>query len=200
MGTVTIGTDTFTVYGDLTGAKKLHNGGGSSASAAFRTAGADSDAQKRGLVDASRLLDRQRWQGTPVSTPEIDVTLEWPRDGVVDRYGTAVSNASTPDDIIKAAYEMAAMLVEDPTIADQATSGSNVSSVGAGSAKVAFFRPTLGITGKFGTKISELIAPYLSGGTTLGAGEAYGTDDASGGTPDSSAFNSDDDAALSGNI
>lgn len=118
------------------------------------------------LVQATRLLDRVLWQGLPVGVPLTDVVLQWPRTGVVDAKGNAVSSASVPNLIIVADMELAAALILDPSIFTTEMSGANVKKVDAGGGVgVEFFVPTLGITGRFPQQIQELIGQFLSGST-----------------------------------
>lgn len=179
MGSVVINGNTYQIYGDQAGATVYHDASLGDAAGAWAVA-APATTQRKALVAATRLLDRQRWKGIPVGAPAIDVVLEWPRTGVTDRYGNAVSSLTVPDDVIVACYELAAMILNDASVQDNATSGSNVASVQAGPAAVSFFRPTLGQTGRFDTKIQELVGQYLGGSSTSeGSAEAFGTDFAS---------------------
>jgi hypothetical protein len=171
MGSVVISGNTYQIYGTSAAAVIYHDASIGDAGDAFNAAVAND--QNKALVAATRMLDRQRWKGLPVGVPQIDVVLEWPRTGVTDRYGNAVSSLVVPDDLIVGAYELAAMLLDDSTLQDSATSGSNVASVGAGPAQVSFFRPTIGVYGRFATRIQELVGQYLAGAATL-FGEAFG--------------------------
>lgn len=178
MGSVTISGSNFEIYSTLVDAQTYFKAGLGDSAVAFRAAVATVGLQEMALVEATRMLDRQRWKGEPVGVPVFDVVLQWPRTGVTDRYGDEVSSASVPDKIIKATYELAGLLLVDPGKKDAAMSGSNVASVGAGPASVSFFRPTLGVTGRFDTVIQELVGEFLGGGTRM-AGEAFNNDDES---------------------
>lgn len=176
MGTVTISGKNFEVYGTSVGADDYHVASIGDAADAWTAATATE--HDKAHVAATRMLDRQRWKGDPVGVPVVDVVLQWPRTGVTDRKGNEVSSASVPTAIITATYELAAMLLEDASAQDNATSGSNVSSVSAGPASVSFFRPTLGVTGRFATRIQELVGEFLEGGVSM-AGEAFNNEDES---------------------
>jgi hypothetical protein len=195
MGTLTITGSNFEVYGTDAARAIYFKASFSAAVTAFNALTADQKNQCH--VAATRMLDRQRWQGTPVGTPVTDAILEWPRNGVVDRYGNTVSSASVPDDIITATYELAALIAENEAIQGNATSGSNIASVGAGPASVSFFKPTLGITGRFETRIQELVGQYLEGSASV-PGEAFGADEDE--TASQSAFDDDDAYGLDSSI
>lgn len=177
--TVTIGGSNFLIYGTLAASQTYFKAGLGDAPVAFRAAASTAGLQEQALVEATRMLDRTRWMGTPVGVPVFDTVGQWPRNGVVDRLGNAVSNAIEPNKIAIATYELAAALLVDATRKDAATSGSNIASVGAGPANVSFFRPTLGVTGRFDTIIQELVGEFLAGANTSLAGEAFNNEDES---------------------
>lgn len=176
MGTVNIDGTNFTIYGTQADADKFHIVALDGAAKAYN--GASDDDRARGLVNATRLLDRQAWQGLPVGTPVMDSVLQWPRTGVVDRNGTAVSSASVPDQVIKATFTLAGMIIEDPTVLTQEQSGSNTRRIKAGAVEIEKFQDTLGLSGRFEKIIMELIGQFLSGtsGGELSGSTSYGTD------------------------
>ena len=63
--------------------------------------------------------------------------------------------------------ELAFELSQDPSQEGKSGSGSNVKSVGAGPAKVAFFQPGRDVSGNKGTRfpsiVQRLLAPFLAG-------------------------------------
>ena len=133
---------------------------------------ADSATKDAGLVTATRIIDRQTWQGSmTVSTQP----LQWPRTGVVDQYGDEVDDATIPWQITEATYELALALIIDDSIQGQAQTGSgNFKRLKAGSAEVEYFRP--GTPTRFPTIVQELLAPFLAGSASQLVGVAYGTD------------------------
>lgn len=174
MGTVVIGGNNYTIYGDETGANAYWLAGLGTIAAAWAAASAPT--KDAALVQATRMLDRQHWQGTSVGTPVIDVTLQWPRSGVVDQDGNPVSSGSVPDLIIKGAYELAGQGLVDPSIFTGAMSGSNVKRVDAGGGVgVEFFVPTLNITGRFPASVQEMVGQFLDGATDVAGSQAFGT-------------------------
>ena len=170
MGTVTIGATNYTVYGDATGLDAYWQAGMGDGYTAWSAA--DATKRKRSLVAATRLLDRQPWQGDPVGTPVIDTVLQWPRTGITD-----VSSASVPDEVEKACYELAGAIMADESLTTNATSGSNVKRVKAASVEVEFFTNTLGISGKLPQSVSDLVGQWLLGaGSGSSSAISYGTD------------------------
>jgi hypothetical protein len=170
MGTVTIATVDYEVYGDEAGADAYWGGGLGDGATAW--AAADATQHKKALVAATRLLDRQPWQGTAVGTPVIDVVLQWPRSGV-----SGVADNEVPDAIVKGSYELAAAILSDTSILNAAVSGSNVRAVKAGSVEVEFFTNTLGISGRLPAQVQDLVGQYLQGaGAGASSSISYGTD------------------------
>jgi hypothetical protein len=85
--------------------------------------------------------------------------------------GLAVDPNNAPLPVKQAQSLWALDLSQDPSKANsQGVGGTNISSVGAGSAKVSFFRPE--DKGRFSPAVSRLLTPYLVGntaGTILGS-------------------------------
>lgn len=162
-GSVTIPTPSgtvFPVYGTQAAMLAYHNGSLGTEAAALLVATADQ--QAKALVEATRMINRQGFID-PVTTFAL-------RDAFVDAEAQPIFQW--------AAYELAPLLLSDPDLKANPTSGSNVASVGAGPAQVSFFRPTLGQTGRFPTIIKELLGAYLSGSVSSadGVANSYGTD------------------------
>ena len=155
MGTVTIGGASYDVYGTLAGAVTHWQAGLGAPAVAWGDA--NEAARSKALVNAYRLLERQRW------LTEYNTFLL--RDAVVK--------------IQEASYEIAGVLLVDPSLLTSETSGKNIKSVGgAGVPTVEFFNPTLGITGRFPINIQELLADYLAGesGGVVSGSFSSGTD------------------------
>jgi hypothetical protein len=75
--------------------------------------GASGSDKETALTMARRVLERQAWKG---SRADADQMLAWPRDGVVDREGSAISSTLVPQDIMDAQCELAlANLADDLT-------------------------------------------------------------------------------------
>jgi hypothetical protein len=172
VGSVTIGSATYQIYGTFAGAGDYWNGGLGDSKSAWDAASLVSNKQQQALVAATRLLDEQPWLGTPVGTPQLDVVLQWPRSGV-----SGVDSLTTPDGVIKGCYELAGALLVDSTVQSAIMSGSNVKMVKASSVTVEFFQSTFGFTGLLPPQVERLIAQYLAGaGTGVTGSESFGTD------------------------
>lgn len=124
----------------------------------------DEDTQNRCLLTATRLLERQCWNGTKTDPVQV---MQHPREGLVNKNGEAVDSSTVAQEVIDAECELAFLISQD---ADQETAGgigNNISSVGAGSAKVSFFRPTGGAGGvgsqRFPPIVFELIGQFMCG-------------------------------------
>jgi hypothetical protein len=187
MGTVVISSVTFDIYGTQTG------GGGSveyltasSTEAATAYLAATPDAQARALVSVARLLNRQRWQGLKTLDAQ---PLAWPRTSVADSYGNVVDSLSIPVDVINASYELAAMVIADPSLLDKASTAENISSLQAGSVSISFFRREGGA--RFPTIVEELIGAYLSSSAS-GGGSSDSLYGIASGTGVESQFDDDD--------
>lgn len=188
MGTVTISAVSYTVYGEHAGAGSLTEYANASLAYAATFGAATADDQKRALVEATRILDRQLWQGAKVDAGQV---LAWPRTGVVYADGSPVSSAVIPAEAIAAAYELALAGLATPAVFTEVTTSKREKRVKAGSAEVEYFAPVKG--GRWPGRVGELVSQFLAGnagsaGTVAGA---YGIDG-------ESAFDDDDAYGLSG--
>ena len=140
---------------------------------------ASSTDRKKALVSATRMLDRQQWQGTKTVDSQ---PLEFPRDGLTDCDGTSLSDNTTPQGVVDGSIELAYQLILDSTVQDSAGTGSNVKQLKAGSAEVTFFKPTIGASSsantRFPTTVQDLVKCFLNGSGRSSAvgGLASGTD------------------------
>jgi hypothetical protein len=113
--------------------------------------------KRKGLLTATRYLDRLRWVGTKTSPSQ---PLAWPREGVTDLEGAAV--VGTPDKVKFACYELAFALTQDASILDNASGTTgNKKRVKAGSVEVEYFRMTSGT--RLPTVVHEWIREFLTG-------------------------------------
>lgn len=90
------------------------------------------------LVAATRRLDLLDWQGE--KTGGASQENKWPRTGVSYPDGTAVSTVEVPQEVENATILLAGSIAISAAVANAGSSGTNVKSVKAGSAAVAFFR------------------------------------------------------------
>jgi len=173
--TITGGTP-IEVYGGLAACDAYLLASPSSGAATYR--GLPTDDRKRALIGATRYLDAKRWLGT--ANGSGGTTLDFPRDGLVDENGDPASDAYQLDLVSRAAFELAALVAEDPSVLAEADQGSNIKSMGAGSAKLEFFAPTSTATGtatKLPIVVDELIGMWLAGvgaGASVAAGVGLG--------------------------
>lgn len=192
MGTVTISSVVYTVYGDHAGAGSLteYAGGSLAYEAVFSAASADSGKkQKQALVEATRVIERLDWAGARVSEAQA---LDWPRTGVTLPDGTAVSSASIPQAIIDAAYELALAGLADSAIFTTTTTEDKIKRVEAKGVEVEWFGPRDG--GRLPGRAAELLAPYLAGVSSSGVGAgSYAA-----GVDGESAFDTCDEFGVSG--
>lgn len=127
--------------------------------------GATADQKAQGLVTAFRMINRgPRFSGTKTVDSQEG---EWPRNSATCN-GAAVTDGTTPDDIANGQFELALALLSDATIQDSPGAGSNVRVAQAGSARVEFFRPTIGSIGRdtrYPQVVHEILSCYFAGST-----------------------------------
>lgn len=141
--TVTIGSDTFTVYALTSDPNADTDSFWNLRLGAERTAweDADEDDQNRALVMAADWIDRAL-----IFTGDKTVSTqdrEWPRDSATCG-DTAIDDGTTPDDIFRAQAWLAGVVLVDNATVTSDGEGSNVKNVKAGTVMVGFFRPTDG--------------------------------------------------------
>lgn len=141
---------------------------------------AKTEEQKKVLLVAStRRLDMLDWVGEKAGGSAQKNA--WPRKGVKYPDGTDVPDDELPYEVEVACSLLAGAIAQDPKKANAGSSGSNIKAVGAGSARVEFFRPTDGVPLQDPT-VFGLVAFYLSSGqggglaAGVGYGKATGTD------------------------
>lgn len=150
MEDVTVGSDTYSVYGTLAAANSYWNGRLGSVADAWSAA--TSDKRKRGLNSASLLIDRQQY------IEDADTRGE--RDAITE--------------IVQASYEIAGQLVLDPEFFNKLSSGNNVKRVSpGGGVEVEFFVSTQETAALFPPNIQDLIGPYLLGQTSIGVSGSF---------------------------
>ena len=191
MATVTIGADIFEVYGSAAGLATYAAGHIVHAAMYTAAVAADANTPKRAMASATRTLNAQRWQGTKTSSGQA---IAWPRASVLDVDGAAVSDSTVPSSILDGFYELALALMNKPASGAATSTGSNVQSVGAGPASVAFFSPAAGA--RFPDLVMELVGWAFYGSAAddvVAAGGSYAS-----GTDGVSEFDSCDSFELTG--
>lgn len=159
MGDVTVGTATLQVFGTLAGAEAYFKTGlGGTA----WLAAASSDRPKA-LVSATRWLLRLGVTDGQTPAPLLP----------------SAADTGVPENVKLGAYELAEALLADASVQTQQNTGSNVKAVGAGSARVEFFRSTTDTAPPLPLVAFQLLGPYLpgaqGGGAAFGGNEAFGT-------------------------
>lgn len=166
----TIDTDSVEVYGGLTACARYLKFSSSDGAAAFRALAGTPDDQKRRLVDATRYIDQQFWQGVATGLVGVDVTtLAFPRSGLTDVTGAPLDATTVSQLVVNAVFEMAALLAADPTVSANVDTGANISSLGAGPAQISFFRASSVADGNatvLPTVVDRLIGRWLAGAGT----------------------------------
>lgn len=169
-GNVLIGADADGSLANLIAAITLGAGSGT-AYAASTTLNADVTAQD---IDGTRMLVTSKLGGsgptalattTTVSGGSWGAatlaasTLAWPRSNVTNAAGGTLDANTIPLDIVNGVITLAALIAENPTLGESATTGSNIERVRAGTVEVEFFRPTTGTL--FPTVVHDLFGTYL---------------------------------------
>lgn len=165
--------------------------GGSGHAARFTVASVSA-----GAVTAVTLLDTGVYGTEPTGTADATTTdgagsgctldttytaqiLDWPRTGVSDSYGSAITDTDYPQALKYALIEYAFDVSQSAELLASGGTGSNVKSAGAGSARVEFFRATGGPNGvgspRFAPHIMALLSDLL-GSVTISGAQSFGTD------------------------
>lgn len=175
MPTININGTDFTIHGTVDGAIAYAQGTPGTAGAAFRALEGNDDAIGRLLVQATRTLFSLGWQGTPTVAAQ---RTAFPRDGVLDRYGQAVVDGTTPQDIIDAEYELAIIYAANAAAKDAINTGSNIKRMEAGPVNIEYHRPTdaLDTALPLPKVVWDLVAPYLGSAVDGFTATAYGVD------------------------
>lgn len=136
-----------TIYGTLAAAKAYIGAMYGDTYTAWRALPVDDDDRKRTLISAKRYLDEQVW---------IDACNTFAlRDALIVNSVPVFQVAE---------YELAVMILADPTLVAAVDAGSNIKSVTAGSASVEFFSRTSAGDGatKLPTILQRLLGSYLA--------------------------------------
>jgi hypothetical protein len=160
------------------------------------TALSSGDKDKVALM-ATRVLDRVAWDGDKTDAANDHA---WPRSGLLDRNGVAVSSSTIPEDVLMAGSELAAAIAQDAALYDraEANAGGRVQSLSAGPTSVSFFRASPGASARLPFSVRDLVSLWFAGASSPSAGvTAYGTERPSawsdGDDPDATELDDDDD-------
>ncbi len=173
---VTIGSDTFTVYGTLAEADTYLNG---KFGIGTTWTALPEDDRERALVQASDVLDLLTWQGARlVATQE----RSFPRTGLPTCDGVVQSDSDDPTRIEEATYELAYLVSQSQfsttVSATQAKNAANIKRVKAGSAEVEFQRPldvqSFQSAADLPPLVRALVSCLLSSSLTTAPAETFG--------------------------
>jgi hypothetical protein len=116
------------------------------------------DDKRNLLIYASRILDaRTTWNGERVT---LSQGLEWPRKGLIDRYGNAVSGAAVPYNVRWAVVEFAKWSMTEDRLS-RTQPDNVVSEVKVDSILLKFADPTLIASEQF--KTPDIVTDLLRG-------------------------------------
>jgi hypothetical protein len=154
MGTVTIGSTVYTVYGEHAGANSLTEyAAGSLAYDELFTATSERK-QMQSLVESTRVFKRLAWTDATHGDP---------------------ATVGLPQPIIDAAYELALAGLADETLFTGVSTADNTKKLEAKGVSIENFAPVKG--GRLPGRVAELVGPYLEGAgtTSVGGSAAFGT-------------------------
>lgn len=157
MATVTIQGNEYPVYADRDAAEEY-------AVAAFHATDwlllSDED-KDRTLVTATRMLDRQSWQGTRT---DANQDLAWPRDNV----GCPdVVDGVIPQNVITASIEIAIAFASGSDMQSGNNVQSQLQSIRAGDVSLTYFWGSQAEVSRFPTIVQELLACMLGAGAAV---------------------------------
>ena len=172
MALVTIGSTTYEVYSSLSEAEEYFN-----ASTQYDDWQAFNDDQKRrGLVSATRLIDRQDWQGEKAEQGSPTQELEFPRSDLTDCSGVSVASDDSLPLAVTASQLLALDLLDGQELETSRTTEDLTKRLKAGSVEIENFRADKGEATRFPTDVMELLGCFLSGGLAIAGSIATGTD------------------------
>lgn len=170
--TVTIGTGSYSVYALTSNALSDANNYFLADSAGTSWASASADDRKKALVTAFRLFERLHWDGAKQVGGQV---TQFPRTGL-SCDGESVPDG-IPDRLVQGEFEMALLILTDPTILANKTTRSDVRRVQAGTAAVEFFLAPTGEETILPTVVMQLVSCFLSGAAnSIGIAFASGVD------------------------
>jgi hypothetical protein len=110
----------------------------------------------QGAISALRWLESLTWQGQKSDPANV---LAFPRNNLTYADGTQVDSATIPQVFLNAYAELAAMLVDTPDLL-ATFQNPRAKQLGAGSAKVEYFRP-VGLYGNTNVQVLSPLPPNI---------------------------------------
>jgi hypothetical protein len=98
--------------------------------------GSDETTQDQALVTATSIIEREKFKGARTSDSQ---DLEFPRTGLTDRYGDAVSDSVIPNEVKLSTYELAIELLTNSGIQTKGNVSSNKKRLITGEVQVEYF-------------------------------------------------------------
>ena len=134
----------------------------------------DEDQKDRAIISATRLLDRQLWQGEKTDPAQLHA---FPRTGLTyPDSGDAVDSATVPQEVIDATAELASIMLDGSDVQTNVDPNTSlVQSLKAGSVAISYFRGEP-LASRLPTIIEELLGFWLAGRATYATVTSYGTD------------------------
>lgn len=155
MATVFVGSNEYTAY--ATDAEALEYLAASLTEQATAFAAATPDTRAKGLIEATRVLDRQTWKSDYDTFAEREVVT----------------------DIVNASIELAALLVNGDTdsLSNASVNSGQQKRLKAGSVEIDNYKVLSsdpGARNRFPLQVQELLKPYLGATVTISGGSAGG--------------------------
>lgn len=153
---------------------------GDSMRAASTWESADPDDQSRCAISATLMIDQATYEGTPSDDPPTQ-TRAFPRDGLTDKYDTALPDGTIPEDVKQAHALLSYEILVNQDLEGQISSAETARKrIKAGSVEVENFAPgAFSAITRFPPRIQDLLAPFFAGGdgtaTPEGGTEGFGT-------------------------
>ncbi len=133
---------------------------------------ADPTTQAPAAVSASRLIDRQQWQGEKTDPAQAEA---FPRTGLFYPDGTEVPSDEVPQQVLDANSELAMDLLAGSTVQSDPSTQQQTRRLKAGSVEIEYFNiPGTGT--RFPQTVMELIGFWLGGQAGVVGSESTGTD------------------------
>jgi hypothetical protein len=169
MATISIGGINYGSYSTLAEADIYYAG-----SSEFAAWSAFSNSEKeRGLISATRLIDRQSWLGAKEDSSQ---TLAFPRTGLTDCAGSEVSADESLVKATEGAQLLALDILSGSTVATSTTNESTTKRLKADTVEIEYFRLDKSQSARFDADVMEVLGCFLSSSSTLAGSMSYGTD------------------------
>lgn len=150
---ITVGSNTYQAYSDVADADAYL--GASLFATEWQAMSADPQ-KGQVLVMATRYLDAFKWKGTKTDEAQL---LEWPRTNT----DVSPSDEAAYARFLNGFFELCALIADDPSVLQNANSGSNVQRAKGGEAEVWFFKSTIETATTFPPGVHNWMKDLLAG-------------------------------------